>query len=172
MWEVKPDRCGMSKNCRTSKQRRVDYINSLLSVAVSVRDSPLTNRQHFARGPPTFVIQRTFHHYIEYLLPQQTAQAGGGRRRQSKYAEIYFYNGEEDQLACRLKNFEQLDTPLPRGAMEMIQAIFHQANPFTLIARGRSAIGILACVPDRVPDHPGLRVPTAFPADFRTHSRR
>lgn len=60
----------------------------------------------------------------------------GEHRRQPKHAEIYFYSGEEDQLACRLNNFEQLDTPLlRRDAMETIQAVLHRLNPFVHLYR-------------------------------------
>ena len=54
----------------------------------------------FAHGPPTFVIQEAFHHYLSSPMPQ----AG----HHPRYAEIYCYSAEEKQLRHRLNSFEEL----------------------------------------------------------------
>ena len=87
----------------------------------------------FAHGPPTFVMPVAFHHYLRSSMPH----AG----HHPRYAEIYYYSAEEEQLRYRLNNFEELSSSsLLAGPMATVQGILSRVNPYVSIYR--SAIDI------------------------------
>ncbi|CAN0273274.1 unnamed protein product, partial [Scytosiphon promiscuus] len=93
------------------------------------------NQQRFAGGPPTFVIQGAFHHYLSSPLPPERHEGSGNTPHQPRYAEVYFYSAEDEQLSYRLNNFEELNTSLLREGVAAVQGLLSRVNPYVGIYR-------------------------------------
>ena len=103
-------------------------INSAFSFTSTGSSLGLPLRQvRFAHGPPTFVIQGAFHHYLRSPMPQ----AG----HHPQYAERYYHSAEEEQLRYRLNNSEELSTSLHAGPMATVKGILSRVNPYVSIYR-------------------------------------
>lgn len=94
------------------------------------------NQLRFAGSPPTFVIQGTFHHNISSPLPWvEQRHEGSDLWVQPRYAEIYFYSAEEEQINYMLDNFEELNTSFLMETMTANQGLLLRINHYVGIYR-------------------------------------
>ncbi|CAN0451555.1 unnamed protein product, partial [Scytosiphon promiscuus] len=116
--------------------KNIQRVNSAFSFTSTGASCGRTlNQPRFTGGPPTFVIQVAFHHYLSSPLPPERHEGSENPLHKPRYAEVYFYSAEDEQLNYRLNNFEELNTLLLRGGMAAVQDLLSRVDPYVIIYR-------------------------------------